>query len=107
MPRPAVNLVSARILGAAQHHGRDHRHDHHHGHHQGHHQGHHRDLNLQSAYLHVVADLPVWRVEGIAESTPLVVKVFSGFLSDHVRRRKGLAVLGFALGALAAMTARR
>lgn len=39
-------------------------------------------------------------IEGIAESTALVVKVFSGVLSDHFRRRKGLAVLGYALGAL-------
>lgn len=39
-------------------------------------------------------------IEGIAESTALIVKVFSGVLSDHFRRRKGLAVLGYALGAL-------
>lgn len=39
-------------------------------------------------------------IEGIAESTALIVKVFSGVLSDHVRRRKGLAMLGYALGAL-------
>ncbi len=40
-------------------------------------------------------------IEGIAESTALVTKVFSGVLSDHLRRRKGLAVLGYALGACA------
>lgn len=39
-------------------------------------------------------------IEGIAESTALIVKVFSGVLSDHFRRRKELAVLGYALGAL-------
>lgn len=49
----AVNLVSARILGAAHHHGHDHGHGHP-GH--GHAHGHHHDLNLKSAYLHVVAD---------------------------------------------------
>lgn len=38
-------------------------------------------------------------IEGIAESTALVVKVFSGALSDYLGRRKGLAVLGYALGA--------
>ena len=38
-------------------------------------------------------------IEGIAEATALVTKVFSGVLSDHLRRRKGLAVLGYALGA--------
>ena len=39
-------------------------------------------------------------VEGLAESTALVVKVFSGTLSDYLGRRKGLAVLGYGLGAL-------
>ncbi|TBR76343.1 MAG: MFS transporter [Burkholderiaceae bacterium] len=39
-------------------------------------------------------------LEGLAESTALVVKVFSGALSDYLGRRKGLAVLGYALGAL-------
>jgi predicted MFS family arabinose efflux permease len=39
-------------------------------------------------------------VEGLAESLALVVKVFSGTLSDYLRRRKGLALFGYALGAL-------
>ena len=39
-------------------------------------------------------------VEGLAESTALIVKVFSGTLSDYLGRRKGLAVFGYALGAL-------
>lgn len=39
-------------------------------------------------------------VEGVAEATALIVKVFSGVLSDYLGRRKGLAVLGYALGAL-------
>ena len=43
-----VNLVCALILGKAHDHG--HHHDHGHDHH------HHHDLNLKSAYLHVVAD---------------------------------------------------
>jgi len=38
-------------------------------------------------------------VEGLAESLALVVKVFSGTLSDYWGKRKGLAVLGYALGA--------
>ena len=38
-------------------------------------------------------------VEGMAESTALVVKVFSGVLSDYLGRRKGLAALGYGLGA--------
>ena len=47
-----------------------------------------------------VSVIVVGLIEGIAESTALIVKVFSGVLSDHFRRRKGLAVLGYALGAL-------
>jgi len=48
-----VNVVCALILGNAHHH--DHGHDHAHGHdHQDH--GDHHDLNLKSAYLHVIAD---------------------------------------------------
>ncbi len=38
-------------------------------------------------------------IEGIAESTALIVKVFSGTLSDYLGKRKGLAVFGYALGA--------
>ncbi len=39
-------------------------------------------------------------IEGLAESTALIVKVFSGVLSDYLGKRKALAVLGYALGAL-------
>jgi MFS family permease len=39
-------------------------------------------------------------IEGLAESTALIVKVFSGVLSDYLGKRKGLAVAGYALGAL-------
>ncbi len=53
----AVNIVCALILGRAHHHdhgpGHGHPHAHEHGAHGAH--GHH-DLNLKSAYLHVVAD---------------------------------------------------
>ncbi|MEJ6001128.1 MFS transporter [Paucibacter soli] len=38
-------------------------------------------------------------IEGAAEATALIVKVFSGVLSDHWGRRKGLALLGYGLGA--------
>lgn len=44
--------------------------------------------------------LAVGFIEGVAEATALIVKVFSGALSDYLRRRKLLAVLGYALGAL-------
>ena len=47
-----------------------------------------------------VSVLVVGLIEGLAEATALIVKVFSGGLSDYLGRRKGLAVLGYALGAL-------
>jgi len=40
-------------------------------------------------------------VDGLAESTALIVKIFSGSLSDYLGKRKGLAVFGYTLGALA------
>ena len=39
-------------------------------------------------------------IEGAAEATALIVKVFSGVLSDFWGKRKPLAVLGYGLGAL-------
>jgi MFS family permease len=39
-------------------------------------------------------------IEGMAESTALIVKIFSGVLSDYLGKRKALAVAGYALGAL-------
>lgn len=44
--------------------------------------------------------LMVGLIEGLAESTALIVKIFSGALSDYLGKRKGLAVFGYALGAL-------
>jgi len=46
-----------------------------------------------------VSVLAVGLIEGVAESTALISKVFSGALSDYLGRRKGLAVLGYAMGA--------
>ena len=63
-----VNLASALVLGHpggdhAHGGGHDHGHDHHHGHDHDHehdhdqdHEKHHDDLNLRSAYVHVLAD---------------------------------------------------
>lgn len=60
-----VNAVCAWILGAAHHHDHGHAHGHDHGHAHGHEHahaahpdshGHHHDLNLRSAYVHVLAD---------------------------------------------------
>jgi MFS family permease len=44
--------------------------------------------------------LMVGVVEGVAEATALIVRVFSGALSDWLGKRKGLAVLGYGLGAV-------
>ena len=44
--------------------------------------------------------LAVGLIEGLAESTALIVKVFSGALSDYLGKRKGLALFGYGLGAL-------
>ena len=44
--------------------------------------------------------LTVGLIEGLAEATALIVKVFSGALSDYLGKRKALAVFGYALGAL-------
>jgi cation diffusion facilitator family transporter len=46
-----VNIVCAMILGDAHHHGHDEAGDGNHGH-----AHHHHDLNLRSAYVHVIAD---------------------------------------------------
>ena len=40
-------------------------------------------------------------IEGIAEATASLLKVFSGWLSDRLRARKWLAVTGYAISALA------
>lgn len=39
-------------------------------------------------------------IEGAAEATALIVKIFSGALSDYLGKRKGLAVLGYSLAAI-------
>ena len=68
-------------------------------------------MDISSEMIHVLLPLflvgplgasavVVGIIEGLAESTALVVKVFSGALSDYLGKRKGLAVLGYALGAL-------
>lgn len=44
--------------------------------------------------------LVVGLIEGAAEATALIVKVFSGVWSDYRGRRKPMAVLGYGLGAL-------
>ena len=43
--------------------------------------------------------LTIGVVEGIAEATAMIVKLFSGVISDYFRRRKALVVLGYGLAA--------
>lgn len=47
-----------------------------------------------------VSAFTVGMIEGVAEATALIVRVFSGALSDYLGRRKMLAVIGYTLGAL-------
>ncbi|WP_045836596.1 MFS transporter [Hyphomicrobium sp. 99] len=44
--------------------------------------------------------LAVGIIEGIAEATAAITKIFSGALSDWLGRRKGLAALGYGLAAI-------
>lgn len=44
--------------------------------------------------------LSIGLLEGVAEATALIVKIFSGALSDYLGRRKGLLLLGYGLAAL-------
>jgi cation diffusion facilitator family transporter len=66
-----VNVVCAFILGGAHHHGE---HGHHHGHDHGHGEAgyHHHDLNLKSAYVHVIADA--------ATSVLAIAALFGGWM---------------------------
>lgn len=61
-------------------------------------------LNLLPLFLANVLGVKtnvIGLIEGVADSTASVLKVFSGWLSDKLRRRKGLTVLGYSLSALA------
>ena len=86
----AVNLVCAKILGDAQGH------DHHHGGHGGHEahgdHAHHHDLNLKSAYLHVVADA--------ATSVLAIVALGGGWLFGWSWLDPVMGIVGAALVAL-------
>jgi MFS family permease len=44
--------------------------------------------------------LTVGVIEGVAESTSMLIKVFSGAISDFMGRRKGLLLLGYGVAAL-------
>ena len=58
--------------------------------------------SLLPVFMVTVLGTSMWAIgliEGVAEATALIVKVFSGVLSDYWRKRKPLAVLGYSLGA--------
>jgi cation diffusion facilitator family transporter len=88
-----VNLVCAFILGGAHHHGHDHGHDHghHHGHGEDEHDGHH-DLNLKSAYIHVIADA--------ATSVLAIAALFGGWFFDWAWLDPLMGIVGAVLVAV-------
>jgi MFS family permease len=68
-------------------------------------------MDLSSEFIHAllplylaigfgVSTLTIGVIEGIAEATALIVKVFSGVISDVFRHRKPLVVLGYGLAAM-------
>jgi cation diffusion facilitator family transporter len=83
-----VNLVSAAILGGAHDHAEGH--DHHHRH--GAHHHHHHDLNLRSAYLHVLADA--------ATSVLAIVALAGGWLYGWAWLDPVMGIAGAALIAI-------
>lgn len=55
-------------------------------------------------FLTLVLGAPAWTVgvvEGLAESTASLLKLYSGWLSDRLGQRKPFAVIGYGLGAIA------
>ena len=60
----------------------------------------HRLLPLFMATTLGASVIIIGIIEGVAEATALMLKVFSGVISDYVGKRKGLALLGYGLGAL-------
>ncbi|NIS79525.1 MAG: MFS transporter [Anaerolineales bacterium] len=61
-------------------------------------------LNLMPLFLFNVLGVRtsvIGLIEGIAETTASLVKIVSGWISDRIRKRKALAVCGYALSTLA------
>ena len=61
-------------------------------------------LNILPLFLSAVLGVKtniIGIIEGVAEATSSVLKVFSGWLSDKLRSRKWLAVIGYGISALA------
>src|SRR5512132_2545052 len=68
-------------------------------------------MDLSSELIHAILPLylavglgasvaTIGIIEGVAEALALIVKMFSGVLSDVFRRRKPLVLLGYGLAAL-------
>ena len=81
-----VNLLCAWLLKDG------HRHDHHHTHHEQETHGHHHDLNLRSAYLHVVADA--------ATSVLAILALFGGKLWGAIWLDPVMGIVGAGLVAV-------
>jgi cation diffusion facilitator family transporter len=82
-----VNIICAMVLGGAHHHhGDDHGHDH--EHHDGDHDEHH-DLNLKSAYFHVLADA--------ATSVLAIIALLGGMLMGWVWLDPAMGIAGAGL----------
>jgi MFS family permease len=60
----------------------------------------HALLPLYMATVMGASTFVIGVVEGIAEATALIVKLFSGVLSDWFRKRKPLMLLGYGIGAV-------
>ena len=61
-------------------------------------------INLLPLFLSSVLGVKtnvIGLIEGIAEATASLLKVFSGWISDKLRARKWLAVAGYAISAVA------
>ena len=61
-------------------------------------------INLMPLFLANVLGIKtniIGLIEGVAESTASILKLFSGWLSDKLRARKWLAVAGYGISALA------
>ncbi|GAB3550149.1 CDF family iron/cobalt efflux transporter AitP [Noviherbaspirillum agri] len=91
----AVNVLCAFILGGAHdhHHGHGHHHDHDHHHaphdHGGHH---HHDLNLRSAYIHVITDA--------ATSVLAIIALAGGWLYGWAWLDPAMGIVGAVLVAI-------
>lgn len=86
-----VNVVCAIILGSAHDH-HDHHHHHAHGDHHHHAHVHHHDLNLKSAYVHVLADA--------ATSVLAIVALLGGWFYGWVWLDPVMGIVGAVLVAV-------